>query len=42
MGKPIFPVLGKIKGASSLIISRFNINKKIKPKIANPPIIINA
>ena len=39
IGTPIFPVLGKIKGGSSVIGSFFNTNKKITPTIEKAPII---
>ena len=42
IGIPIFPVLGKIKGGNSAIISFFNIYKKNKPINEKPTIIMIA
>ena len=42
IGIPIFPVLGKINGGSSLIVSLFKINRKNIPINEKPPITIKA
>jgi hypothetical protein len=42
IGIPMFPVLGKINGGSSLMKSFFNNNKNRIPTRENPPIITNA